>query len=81
VAANNNPRDRVPGTRSRFRFPYSDTGYAFIGPAIVLVLVVLVGLYALGDWIGDSAGTQTGQNAQPPAVTPDAPPKSPSNSK
>jgi hypothetical protein len=81
VAANNNPRDRVPGTRSRFRFPYSDTGYAFIGPAIVLVLVVLVGLYALGDWIGDSAGTRTGPAAQPPAVTPDAPPKSPSNSK
>jgi hypothetical protein len=44
-----NPRDRIPGARTRFRFPYSDTGYAFIGPAIVIVLVILVGIYAPRD--------------------------------
>ena len=79
MATNDNPRDRIPGARSRFRFPYSDTGYAFIGPALVLILVILVGVYALGDWIGDTDATKTGRSNQPPAVTPDAPPQSPSN--
>ena len=69
-----NPRDRVPGTRSRFRFPNSDTGFAFIGPAIVLMLVLLVGLYAMSDWIGGNT-----KNPQPSAVAPDAWPQSPSN--
>ena len=69
MATNDNPRDRIPGARSRFRFPYSDTGYAFI----------LVGIYALGDWIGDTDATKAGRSNQPPAVTPDAPPQSPSN--
>ena len=65
MAANDNPRDRIPGTRSRFRFPSGDTVYAFIGPAIMLVLGILVGLYVLGGWIGNNEGTK---NPQPPAV-------------
>lgn len=77
---NTNPRDRIPGTRSRFRFPFSDTGYAFLGPAIVVVLVVLVGLYAVGDWVGDRERTGT-DTAQPPAAAPGPPPQSPSNTK
>ena len=81
MANNDNPRDRIPGARSRFRYPFSDTGYAFIGPAIVVVLVILVGLYTLGDWVGDTDATKTGQGNQPAAVKPDAPPMSPSNSK
>lgn len=76
---NNNPRERIPGTRSRFRFPSSDSGYAFLGPAIIVVLVVLVGLYTLGDWLGDTEGARTGRSAQPPAVQPGPAPQSPSN--
>jgi hypothetical protein len=81
MADNGNPRDRIPGTRTRFRFPYSDTGYAFIGPAIVIVLVILIGIYTLGDWVGDTDATKTGQSNQPAAVKPDAPPKSPSTTR
>ena len=78
MAHDENPRDRIPGTRSRFRYPFSDTGYAFIGPAIVLVLAILIGLYAVGGWIGDNDGVQ---RSQPGAVVPKAPSQAPSNSK
>jgi hypothetical protein len=76
-----NPRDRIAGTRSRFKFPYSDTGYAFIGPALVLIVAVLVGIYALADWIGDTTATKSGTGNQPPAVRTDAPPQAPNTTK
>ena len=77
MAANDNPRDRIPGARSRFRFPYSDTGYAFIGPA----LSHRHPGWHLCPWRldGDTDATKTGRSNQSPAVTPGAPPQSPSN--
>jgi hypothetical protein len=78
VATNENPRERIPGARSRFRFPQSYTDYAFIGPALVVLLVLLVGLYAIGDWFGGRQATNPGSGNQPPAVKTDTPPKNPS---
>lgn len=76
-----NPRDRIPGARSRFRFTRNDTGYAFLGPAIAIILAIVVAIYALGDWLGDTRATRTGQSNEPPAVRPDAPPQNPSTAR
>lgn len=72
-----NPRDEIPGARSRFKFG-QETGYAFFGPLIALVIVVVVGLYVLLSWKGEPGGIRIDPNRPPAATKPDAPPKNPS---
>ena len=66
-----------PGADSAF--PTATRVMRLSDPRWSSILVILVGVYALGDWIGDTDATKTGRSNQPPAVTPGAPPQSPSN--
>lgn len=71
------PRAEIPGTTTRFRFG-QDNRFAYIGPIIAAVVLVIIGLYSLPYLIGNRDGSRTGYTIERPAVKPDAQPQTPS---
>lgn len=70
------PRAEIPGTTTRFRFG-QDNRYAYFGPIIALIVVVIIGIYGFSYWSGNRGGSSIEQ----PAVKPDASPQAPNTSK
>jgi hypothetical protein len=76
----NDPRAEIPGTTTRFRFG-QDNRYAYVGPIIALIVLVIIGLYSFSYWSGNRGGTGGGSSVEQPAVKPGASPQAPNTSK
>ena len=81
MATERDPRADIPGTTTRFRFG-QDNRYAYLGPLIALIVVVIIGVYGFISWSGNRDGKSAGgASIEQPATKPDASPQTPSTSK